>query len=287
MICDFVNGKTKVLGILGNPVSHTFSPFIHNTISKKINKNYIYLPFPVEKGSIGDAVKGAHALNIQGLNVTVPYKKEVLPYLLSIEKTAELTGAVNTLKFSENGYKGYNTDTIGIMNTLKNAEVDIYGKNVVILGAGGAACAVLTALCESGAKNVYIVNRTASTSSALAERISPHYKTNIICLNYPEINSAENVDSLIQTTTLGFGNQRALSPVEDKSFLKRIPFVFDLIYSPWETKFLHIAKECGCKTVNGFDMLVYQAFASYEIWTGETFEDSFIRDVKNELIELL
>lgn len=290
MIEEFVNGKTKILGIIGNPVSHSLSPFIHNSISMKTDSQYIYVPFHVKSGMVNDAIKGAYALNIQGLNVTVPYKKDVMPHLCYADKQAKAAGAVNTLKYTENGYEGYNTDITGIINTFKYAGVDMEGKAAIIIGAGGSACAAAVALCEMGAKSIVIVNRTIETAKKLAKNVAKYYNTDIECISFEEMESFEtmeavkNAHAMIQTTTLGFGEQKDLSPIANKLLFDGISFVFDIIYTPWETVFIKDAKEKGCKVVNGFDMLVFQAIASYEIWSAKKFDEKFILSLKNELL---
>lgn len=144
MVDNSVKGKTAVYGVIGCPIEHTFSPAIHNTMAKTLNKDMIYEAFRVEKDNLESAIKGAYSLGIKGLNVTVPHKVEVMKCLCDIDKRAKVIGAVNTLKYTENGYVGYNTDIIGVYYAIKNKGFDVKGKTVLLLGAGGAgnACGV-------------------------------------------------------------------------------------------------------------------------------------------------
>jgi shikimate dehydrogenase len=283
MINSKVNGNTQVLGIIGNPVKHSISPIIQNAIAEKLGDNYIYAPFHVENGFVEDAVKGAYALNIKGLNVTMPHKQAVLPHLCALDKGAEAVGAVNTLKYTEHGYVGYNTDMIGVMNTLRSADMDMRGKTAAILGAGGGARAAAVALSELGAKKLYIVNRNLSAAETLAKNIQLHYDIPLACLAYKDIELIKDAAAIIQTTTVGFGDQAHLSPVTDLTVFDHQLFVLDIIYAPRETVFLKNARACGCKAVNGFDMLFYQAIAAYEIWTDKALDETFVANFKQEL----
>lgn len=291
MINDYIGGKTHTYGLLGNPIDHTFSPFIYNTIERAVTgsgqADFVYVPFLVKDGNIEAAVRGAHALNIQGLSVTVPYKKDVMPLLRSINKTAMAAGAVNVLKYTEDGYDGYNTDVYGVIKTLENENVGMKDKNAVVLGAGGGAAASAVALCEMGAKKIFIVNRTPNTAKQLAKHISQYYNVDIEYRTFDELGSLPICEVAIQTTTLGFGPHKGISPVPDIGFFNNVRLVFDIIYNPWETVFLADAKKCGVTAINGFDMLVFQAFAAFEIWKGKSFDNDFVNKTKSELKDFL
>lgn len=280
-----VNGETKLFGLIGDPVSGSLSPLIHSVIAEKISDNIMYAPFHVFNGHLKDALTGAHALNIRGLNITSPYKRDIIRYLSQIDNMASVIGAVNTLKYTENGYEGYNTDIFGIIRTLQHYSADIKGKTAVVFGSGGGAASAVCALCELGAGKIFIANRTMNNAEQLAKQFSGHYNINIEYLPLDKLGSIQNAATAIQATTLGFhGKNEELSPVFDLSFFEGITFVFDIIYNPWETVFLRDAKKFGCVTVNGFDMLIFQAVASYEIWRGKKFDSDFCVDLKNELI---
>ena len=268
MVDNSVKGKTAVYGVIGCPIEHTFSPAIHNTMAKTLNKDMIYEAFRVEKDNLESAIKGAYSLGIKGLNVTVPHKVEVMKCLCDIDKRAKVIGAVNTLKYTENGYVGYNTDIIGVYYAIKNKGFDVKGKTVLLLGAGGAgnACGVMAA--DKGAKMLYIANRTVSKADKLAESIRAEYPdTEIKTLSIDDIYDIPNVDIVLNATVIGFGENKGLSPIKDTGFYKAkgVEMVFDAIYSPWETQLLKDCRKEGITGINGFDMLVYQAVAAEEI----------------------
>ncbi len=280
-----INGKTSVYGIIGDPVGHSFSPIIHNTISKAIGGGFVYVPFHVREGDVEEAVKGAYSLGVKGLNVTVPHKKAVIPYLCELERRAEAIGAVNTLKYTDNGYIGYNTDILGILYSFQNRGIYIKDKSVLIIGAGGSACAALVLAVSEGARSVVIANRTVSNAQKLRDHVLKFYDADISVCGTDEINDVEKADIVIQTTTLGFGENIGLSPIKDKSFFKNknVSAVFDTIYIPPKTEFLKDAEGFGVTAINGFDMLVYQAVAASEIWLERKYNEGFVKELKDEL----
>ena len=164
-----IDGRTRLCGLIGNPVEHTMSPVIHNTLAKMEGRNLAYVPFLVEKGQVRKAVEGAFALDVLGLNVTVPYKSEVMEYLVGIDGMAEKIGAVNTLVRTEHGSKGYNTDLMGLYRAMCSEGIRIEGEEILILGAGGAARAAVFLCVSKGAAKVYILNRTVEKAQAVAE----------------------------------------------------------------------------------------------------------------------
>jgi shikimate dehydrogenase len=282
MINSSINGATSVYGIIGSPVEHSFSPVIHNTMAEQLSLKLAYVPFLVKEGEVETALKGAYALNIQGLNVTVPHKKAVIEHLCALDKRAEAIGAVNTLKYTKDGYIGYNTDVIGVEYAITHHGYDIKDKSVLLLGAGGAAnaCAVMSAY--KGCSVLYIANRTVERAQELADRVSKYYPdTTVVALALSDIDTLDKVDVVLNSTTIGFGEHIGQSPVKDKSFFKAkgVQLVFDAIYSPWETQLIKDAEAEGIDALNGFDMLVYQAVAAEEIWQESSFD--------NELIERL
>ena len=290
MVDNSVKGKTAVYGVIGCPIEHTFSPAIHNTMAKTLNKDMIYEAFRVEKDNLESAIKGAYSLGIKGLNVTVPHKVEVMKCLCDIDKRAKVIGAVNTLKYTENGYVGYNTDIIGVYYAIKNKGFDVKGKTVLLLGAGGAgnACGVMAA--DNGAKMLYIANRTVSKADKLAESIRAEYPdTEIKTLSIDDIYDIPNVDIVLNATVIGFGENKGLSPIKDTGFYKAkgVEMVFDAIYSPWETQLLKDCRKEGITGINGFDMLVYQAVAAEEIWFDEEIDPQLTEKARKELSVLI
>lgn len=258
-----MNGETAVYGVIGKPVSHSLSPQIHGYLAELCGLNMAYLPFYVEEESVPEAIRGAMALGISGLNVTVPHKKAVMPFLAEIDPMAERVGAVNTLVRTEGGYIGHNTDYIGIQRSVQSAGFSFAGQKVVVLGAGGSAYAACVAAADQGAAGITIINRSRERAVSLASHINSNY-------NIPAIVSSEispGADIMIQTTTLGFGEMAERSPVLDLRVFEGLRLAFDIIYAPWETVFLRQARQAGVPmAINGFPMLVYQAIAAFQLW---------------------
>ena len=282
---DFIKGKTPVYGLIGDPVEHSFSPVLQNTIAQSLGVPFVYVPFHVEKGNLSDAVKGAFSLGISGLNVTVPYKTEIIPYLCGVDKKAFSIGAVNTLKRTKEGYVGYNTDILGLSMCFSLRGIKIKDKTVVILGAGGAAKAAAVMAAESGAGNIVIVNRTIEKAEELIDHIAKTYLVRGKAIGYQELHNIQGRKLLIQTTSVGMGEGVSKSPFEDIAFLRDVEAVVDIIYTPWRTKLLQDAEKMGCQTVNGLDMLLYQGMASFEIWHDITIENAKKLQLRNALTQ--
>ncbi|NLK97535.1 shikimate dehydrogenase [Defluviitalea saccharophila] len=284
---DIVNGSTKVYGLIGHPIKHTLSPIIHNTLASMVKKNMIYVPFDVPSQGLKEALIGAYQLNIQGLNVTVPYKEEVIPFLSKLEGYANQIGAVNTLKRSEEGYIGYNTDAEGLLQSLIQNEISINGQNIMIIGAGGAARATAMVTASQNPRQILIVNRTKERAEELAKAVSFHYNVPVQSGSLDSFDQDFLVDLCIQTTSVGLHPREDQSPITDEAFFSGVQAAVDLIYNPSETLFLKMAKNAGCKTVNGFGMLFYQAIRAFEIWNEITVPQMYIDQLfgvlKNEL----
>ncbi|MBQ9519249.1 MAG: shikimate dehydrogenase [Firmicutes bacterium] len=282
-----ISAKTKVFAVLGDPIAHSLSPMIQNYAAALDNTDTVYHAFLVLPENLENAVKGGFALGISGFNITVPHKKNVMKYLCGLDKNAEAIGAVNTLKLTENGYIGYNTDIIGAYYALETNGIEIKNRTVLILGAGGAgnACAAMAA--SRGAKKVYIANRTVKTAKDLAEHLLKYYDTKISAVGMDEIYNL-TADIVINCTTLGFGGKADMTPINDVNWYKKagVSAVFDAVYSPWETRFLREAKAEGIKTVNGFPMLVYQALAAREIWIDISYSPQQRQAVCDELTKM-
>jgi len=264
-----INGQTTVFGVIGDPISHSLSPQIHGYFAELYGLNMAYLPFHVKDHAIPDALRGAHALGIRGLNVTVPHKKAVLPHLTHIDPMAQQVGTINTLLWTEKGYTGYNTDYIGIQHTLKALDMSFKDSTVAVLGAGGTAYAACVAAADQKAKHIIIVNRTRENAVFLASHINTYYNIPVDVLVPEEFSdaSAPKPDILIQTTTVGFGEAKDKSPISTSKIFMSAQLAFDIIYTPWETVFLRQAKEARVPhIVNGFPMLVYQAAAAFDLW---------------------
>lgn len=263
-----INGRTKICGLIGYPVEHTLSPAIHNTLAKLLGHDLVYVPFPVEPGRLQDAVKGADALKLQGLNVTVPYKSEVIGCLREIDKLAKNIGAVNTLVRTEGGYKGYNTDMEGLYRAMVGEGIEIAGEQIILLGAGGAARAVAYLCALKGADKVYLLNRTLNKAETVAEEVNRVMGRNVVCAmllqDYGRIPEGKYL--AVQGTSVGLSPHDSAVVISDRAFYEKIHTGFDLIYNPWETRFMQLVKECGGRAYNGLKMLLYQGIIAYELW---------------------
>ena len=261
-----VSGGTGVFGLIGKPVALSLSPLMHNTISSFLDIDTVYVPFPVKAGNLKKAIEGAHSLGIQGLNITHPYKQDVIPLLTHVDPLALKIGAVNTLKYEAGGYRGYNTDAEGLYTSLLKHNVSLEGKDVVVLGAGGAAKAVAIMAAHYGAKSIYILNRTVTRAEILAIKVKKYYNISVKALTLDQWDAIPNDAICFQTTNLGMGQWQDSVPIEDLSFYKKVSVAVDLIYNPFETLFLKKAKQEGSYIINGFGMLLYQGIKAYEIW---------------------
>ncbi len=267
-----IDGYTRTCGLIGNPVEHTLSPLIHNMLAKETGVNLVYVPFHVETGRVGEAVKGAYALNLLGCNVTVPYKSEVLPFLKEIDPLAKSIGAVNTLVREEGGYKGYNTDMPGLYRAFVRDHVKIRDEKVLILGAGGVARAVAMLLWEKKAERIVILNRSLEKAKEIAEEINAlagEEKVEVCSLAEYESLAKDGPYLVIQATSVGMYPKCDEAVIEEESFYKMVHTGYDLIFNPPETRFMSLTKKAGGRAFNGARMLLYQGIIAYELWTGK------------------
>ncbi len=262
-----INGKTHTCGLIGNPVEHTMSPVIHNTLAEKMNINMVYVPFLVQQ-DLEAAVKGAYALNIQGMNVTVPYKSDVLGHLITVDDLAKSIGAVNTLVRTEGGYKGYNTDMTGLYHAMKSYGIRLEGEEIILLGAGGAARAVAYMCVYYKARKVYILNRTVDKAKSIAEEIyNATGKDVIVPMQLDDYKKLGNEKMLcIQATSVGLSPKDDEVIISDEEFYKKIHTGYDLIYRPTNTKFMQLVKAHGGEAYHGLKMLLYQGIEAFELW---------------------
>lgn len=266
-----INGYTRTCGLIGNPVEHTLSPVIHNTLSMVLGENLAYVPFHVENGRLEDAIKGAFALNLLGLNVTVPYKSDVIPYLTDIDPLAENIGAVNTLVRTETGYKGYNTDMPGLYRAMCEDGVKVKGEKVLILGAGGVARAVAMLLLDKGAREAILLNRTVQKAQEVADEVN-----RIAGRKFAKAMPMDAYDTLpagkgylaIQATSVGMYPGCDAAVIEDPAFYEKVHTGYDLIFNPPKTRFMELVEAQDGKAYNGAKMLLYQGIIAFELWTG-------------------
>ncbi len=257
-----INGQTTLYGIIGNPVSHSLSPAMHNAAFAELGENRVYLPFPLQDLEAG--IVGLKALGVKGVSVTIPYKEAVIPLLDEIEDVARQIGAVNTIDILDVGGKkrlyGSNTDWLGANRALSE-KMSLQVAQVVLLGAGDSARAIGFGVQQQGAQLV-LCSRTESRGRALAADLG--------CL-WHSLDDAESLhgDVLVNATSVGMQPDIQVSPVSN-TILPRFQVVMDIVYAPLETRLLREAKAAGCQVINGLEMLLYQGVAQFELWTGKT-----------------
>ena len=276
-----IDAKTQVCGLIGNPVGHSISPLIHNTLAKRLNQNLVYVTFKVESSDVVNAVKGSYALGIKGMNVTVPHKQAVIEALADIDPVAKSIGAVNTLVRVDGGYKGYNTDYIGIRRQLVEDGIDIKGREIIVLGAGGASRAVTFMCAVEGAGRVYLLNRSLDKAVELAQDVNTYTGQDKVCpMQLEDYNKlAGKKYIVIQTTSRGLYPETDAAPIENEDFYDMTEAAVDIIFNPFETKFMRLAREHGARAYNGLEMLLYQGVAAYELWNDVKVPDELCREL--------
>lgn len=306
-----IDGKTRLIGLIGNPVEHTLSPVIHNGISERMQCASVYMPFKVEEMGLMEAVRGAYELNILGMNVTVPHKNQVMECLVDIDEAAKQIGAVNTLVRVDSlkGYKGFNTDMLGLRRQIIEDGISLKDKTVVILGAGGAAKAVVYMCLLEQANTIYLLNRTKEKADIIAESMNEiaadmfldvggntdtekkadsdakkegyHPVVPMALADYHKISE----DNLIvfQATSIGLSPNVEDVVLEDTEFYKKVQIGVDLIYNPANTKFMQLVTAQGGKAYNALKMLLYQGVIAYELWHNIKVPQDVIDDIYTDL----
>ncbi len=282
-----ISGKTKLCGVIGDPIEHTMSPVMQNAAFERMGLDYWYVPFRVKKEELGKAIDGMRALNIKGLNVTIPHKVAVIPFLDKLDPLAEKIGAINTIVNDDGTLTGYNTDAAGFLQTLLESGIEPRGKNVVILGAGGASRGISFILAERGT-HLVILNRLLELEWAedLAGRLSETFGEEVGALEMVDENLAgalEKADILVNATSVGMSPSIDETPVPIK-LLKPGLVIFDIVYNPIKTRLQREAEQIGAKTISGIDMLVWQGALAFEKWTGV---EAPIELMKKEVIRIL
>jgi shikimate dehydrogenase len=265
-----VSGETAVYGVIGNPIVHTLSPAMQNAAFEAIGLDAVFLAFDVPVGEAEYAVRGVRGLGIRGLNVTMPHKETVLPFLDEVDETARVLGSVNTILNHDGRLRGFNTDGAGAHHALEESGVTLAGKKLILLGAGGAAKAVAYALGREVAELV-IINRTSQKADAIARTVNEKFHKKIATGSFsPDTiqKSLQDADILINATAAGMCPRQKESLVK-KAWLKPDLTVMDIVYDPVETQLAKDAKAAGAHVVSGLEMLLHQGAASFEIWTGK------------------
>jgi shikimate dehydrogenase len=265
-----LSGRTRLLGVIGHPISHTLSPKMHNASFAASGLDYIYVPMDVRPESLPAAVSGLRALGFRGFNVTMPHKEAILPLLDEVDEAARIMGAVNTVVGQGGSLRGTNTDGSGFVEACAELGIGFEGARVLLVGAGGTAAAIAVAILGEGARELRILNRSRWRAEKLQDRLWVAYPGVGISLydaTDPE-GAARGADAIVNTTYLGMKHEDPLPlPL---NCLGENTVVCDAVYRPGgETKFVRLAKERGLRTLAGERMLLYQGVQAQRIWTGE------------------
>lgn len=266
-----ISGKTRVLGVIGHPVEHTSSPAMHNAALRALGLDWVYVAFGVRPEQLGQALAGMRALQIRGLNVTVPHKVAVMAHLDGISPEARAIGAVNTIDNRDGRLTGHNTDAFGALESLRqDGGLEPFPPQVALLGAGGAARAILYGLLQRAEiEQIALLNRTPEKAERLAADLDPGGKRVAAgALDEHSKDPIRQAGLLINATSIGMHPRQGESPLPDPSCLHAGMVVLDIVYHPLETCLLRQAREAGARAVDGLGMLARQGARAFEIWTG-------------------
>ena len=281
-----ITGKTKVVGVIGHPIEHSMSPPMHNNAFKELNMDYVYVAFHVLPENIEKLIESCKTLDIKGLNVTIPHKTSVIPFLDEIDPTAKKIGAVNTIQFKNGIAKGFNTDGIGAIKSIQEYTT-LKGKNVLIIGAGGASKAISFTLINENINSLVIANRSKENACNLIENI--RMQCDFEEISYIDIKDSskliDDVDIIINTTPIGMYPKHEVEPPIKTDKINEKHIVMDVIYNPLETALLKEARLNGATTINGTSMLINQGLESFKIFTGcnasyKSFEEALMGQLK-------
>lgn len=280
-----ITGHTVLTGLLGSPVEHSISPAMHNEAFRQLRLDYVYLAFNVGTDKLETAVEGLKALGVRGFNLTMPDKNLMCSLADRLSPASEIGGAVNTIVNDDGVLTGYTTDGIGFMRSVREEGYDIIGKKMTLLGAGGAAAAIMIQAALDGVAEISVFNirdpffdRAEKMMHVLRERTG--CRLAIYDFSDPAVLKREIGESaiLVNGTSVGMAPHEDRCIIEDDSVFRKDLLVFDVIYNPEETLFLKKAKAAGCKVANGLNMLLYQGAESFRLWTGQEMPVDIIKE---------
>ena len=271
-----IDGKTRLYGLLGNPVLHSLSPFIHNEGFRRLSLNARYLAFSVKEEDLESTLSALRKIGVGGLNLTMPLKEAALPLCDSLSKEAKLSSSVNTLVVSENGEMiGCSTDGIGFFRALEAENGAVKDKKLCLMGLGGAGKAILSRAVYTELSEIRLLQRASSIEKnrSFIEKIEKETGKRILLGSYEEnlAEFLEESDILVNASNVGMREETSLIP--EVKLLHKGLFVADCIYHPFETKLLSQAREAGLRYMNGLPMLFYQAVEAFRLWTGKSFPE--------------
>ena len=279
-----ITGTTQLTGLLGSPVAHSISPMMHNEAFRLLNLDYVYLCFDVDTTTLKTAVDGMKAMGVRGFNCTMPDKNMMCELADELSPAAKMIGAVNTVVNDNGRFIGHNTDGIGYMRAVQDAGFDIIGKNMTLLGAGGAATAVCVQAALDGVASINVFSikdRFFERAQRMVDNINANTNCKAALYELAEAaalkQSIENSTILTNATSVGMAPDTDNCIITDESVFREDLIVSDVIYNPRETKLLKSAKAHGCKTFNGLYMLLYQGAEAFKIWTGEEMPDQAVK----------
>ena len=256
---------SKTFAVIGDPIDHSLSPNIHSAAFRELNLESSYIAYRIPKDELKEGIEGLKKIQISGFNVTIPHKVEMVKYVDKIDESCSLTGAVNTVENNDGILKGYNTDTDGFLDPFKKREIRIKGAKILLLGAGGAARAIVAGLGKEKAGEITIANRTMQKAVELSE-LSKKIGLDSSPTKIEEVGeSAKNYDIIINATSVGLKNEQ--SPISLET-VRKDTVVYDIVYMPMNTDFIKRARQKGARIIFGYEMLLGQAVRAFEIWHG-------------------
>ncbi|NBG87165.1 shikimate dehydrogenase [Isachenkonia alkalipeptolytica] len=279
-----ISGKTRLVGLLGDPVEHSSSPYIQNAAFTKLGLDYVYMAFTVNQENLTEGVQALKTLDALGFNVTMPNKEAIIPLLDEVSKEAKLIGAVNTVKITDKRLKGYNTDGMGFVKSLREEGISLGEEKFVLAGAGGAARSIAVQLALEGAKEIVILSRKGADGEVICNGIRDNIPG--VLVNGDKLTDAalekelKTAGVFVNCTPLGMKPREDQSVIPDPKLLRKDLVVSDIIYSPRTTRLMKMAVDRGCKVIGGMGMLLGQGALAFEIWTGEKMP---VDAVKSEL----
>lgn len=280
-----ITGHTRLGGLLGSPVFHSISPMMHNTGFQQLGLDYVYLCFDVGQEKLGTVVKAFRDMNVYGFNLTMPDKEAVIPFLDELSLAAQLIGAVNTVKNENGRLIGYNTDGIGFMKAVRESGCDVTGKEVTLLGAGGAASAIAAQAAIDGVKKLHLLSRRGRSWEKAGQLVDRINKKTACQADLTDLADTKTLRShlasstlLTNATSVGMAPNTDATPITDPSMLSPELTVSDVIYNPKKTRLLSEAQERGCRIFNGMYMLLYQGEEAFKIWTGREMPTELIKE---------
>ncbi len=289
---EAITGRTRLLGLLGNPVEHSVSPQLHNTLSVLLGIDAVYIPLKVESDRLGEMVEGLKAGNFSGFNVTIPFKEDILKYVDHITDEVRLVGSANTVLNKAGVLYASNTDADGFARAFEEETGnDFQGKKVLILGAGGTTRSLAAKIASKGAKSLHILNRTVKKAEDIASMVRSRYDTPCEAGEFEDKAALAGIlkasDIIVNTTSIGLYPKMEESPLGDHLILDSRQIVYDVIYNPAKTKLLRQAESFGCKTANGLGMLFYQGILAYETWMGIKIPGEILKELYCEFSKYL